>query len=319
MLALASTLGLALLQPAFRAPIGHAEGRTCSPSMALPGVVYEAATEKSLKEVSEFFVDAFWLGSTTFSGVELNAADKRTLATKVAEDLGPRYGIAGNVDKRIFSKAPPPMMGGRKGFPSKSLFDQRLIVARNAEGAIIGCAGVEAALYLKSEGQVLRAVAADGLIRTELNAMTEDEAEVASEAYKEFGVGGLASGIIQKKFADTLTKPFVADYTPCSLLANFAVDPAYRKQGIGRALCAECVECTSLDWRIDEMALQVEASNTAAYNLYIKDGYKEVFRREDEFATRLEPSAPSLLSNLPGPFGALAPENEKLLTEINSP
>ena len=74
----------------------------------------------SRRGTGAFFVDAFWLASTTFPGIELNAADKRQLTMKVAEDLGSRYGIQSN-DKR------PTMMGGRKGFPSKSLFETRLI------------------------------------------------------------------------------------------------------------------------------------------------------------------------------------------------
>jgi len=287
-------------------------------SSKIQDVVYEAADVKSLQEVSAFFVDAFWLASTTFPGIELNAADKRQLAIKVAEDLGPRYGIQSN-DKRLFSSAPPPMMGGRIGFPSKSLFGSQLIVAREPGGKIIGCAGVEAALYELTQGQVLRAVAADQLIRTELGAMSNDEALDASEAYKAYGVGGLTTGIIQNQFSQSRVKGFIEAYTPCSLLANFAVDPTYRRCGLGRALCEECVAVTSVDWRIDEMALQVEASNTAAFTLYQSDGYKEVFRNEDATAVRLQPSEPSPFSNLPGPFSALAPENEKLLKEIASP
>ena len=55
----------------------------------LANVVFEPATFKSLSEVSSFFVDAFWLASTTFPGIVLDAADKRQLAAKVAEVLGP--------------------------------------------------------------------------------------------------------------------------------------------------------------------------------------------------------------------------------------
>jgi ribosomal protein S18 acetylase RimI-like enzyme len=286
------------------------------PRMALSspvnGIVFGAADVKSLQEVSSFFVDSFWLASTTFPGIELNAADKRQLTVKVAEDLGPRYGIQSN-DKR------PSMMGGRRGFPSRSLFESRLIVARETGGAIVGCAGVEAALYEASSGQVLRAVAADQLVRTELAAMNNAQAELASTAYKEKGIGGLAEGIIQQQFTDTFTQPFIEAYTPCSLLANLAVAPSYRRTGLGRALCDECVQLTTGEWRIDEVALQVEATNDAAIALYQTNGYKEVFRREDAVSLRLQPSEPSRFSNLPGPFSALAPENENLLEEVRSP
>ena len=68
-----------------------------------------------------------------------------------------------------------------------------------------------------------------------------------------------------------------------------------------------------------EIALQVEETNEPAITLYRTDGYKEVFRSADATALRLQPSAPSPFSSLPGPFSALAPENDELLKEVSSP
>jgi len=287
-------------------------------SPKLQGLTFSTAQVKSLPEVSAFFVDAFWLASTTFPGIELSASDKRQLQQKVAEDLGPRYGIQSKIDNR---PAAPGQRGagGRKGFPARSLFDTKLIVARDASGALVGCAGIEAALYEAGQGQVFRSDQADQLIRVELAGMSLDEANAASDTYKEKGIGALARGVIQKQFTTSLVNPYIDVWKPCSLLANLAVAPSYRRTGLGRALCDECERLTVDEWNMSEIALQVEEANTPAITLYKKDGYRDVFRAEAATALRLEPSAPSLFSGLPGPLGALGPENKDLLKEVASP
>lgn len=70
---------------------------------------------------------------------------------------------------------------------------------------------------------MLRGVAADQLVRTELDAIDYDYAEKASLVYQKDGIGGLSKGIIERQFRDTWMKPFVESFTPCSLLANFAI------------------------------------------------------------------------------------------------
>ena len=302
-------LSAAIVSPATR-QASRSHGLQMS-SQVLQGVTFEAADAKSLPEVSSFFVDAFWQASTTFDAIELTASDRRQLLQKVSDDLGPRYGIANN-DKR------PTMMGGRRGFPSKSLFETRLVVAREPSGAIVGCAGIEAAFY-EPNGQVFRSDQADRLVRAELNAMEDDEAEEASKVYAKSGIGGLSRGIIREELTDFLVQPYMKEFTTCSLLANVAVAPSFRRTGLGRALCDQCVLCTTEDWKIDEIALQVEEDNTAAITLYQTDGYKEVFRSPGARALRLQPSEPNVFGGLPGPFSALAPENKKLLKEISSP
>merc|ERR1719424_2278731 len=283
--------------------------RLRSVSARVKSLTFEVADVKSLSEVSSFFVDAFWLASTTFDGIELSASDKKQLTEKVMGDLGPRYGIQDN-DKRKQMLAGY----GRKGFPNKSLFDTRLIVARDPSGAIVGCAGLEAA-----QGDVFRADLADNLVRTELMAMSMDEAERAAEVYKDNGIGALTLGIIEQQLSSGLVNPYINIWRPCGVLANLAVAPSYRRSGLGRALCDECERVITSEWRMDEIALQVEEANTAAITLYQKDGYKDVFRREDAVALRLQPSAGNLFGSLPGPLSALAPENKELLKEVSSP
>ena len=296
--------------------LAFTHGLAVSPRVA-SSFTFEPAKISQLPEVSSFFVDAFWLGSTTFSGIELSPSDRRQLEQKVADDLGPRYGIKA-VDER--PGAPGQRgAGNRKGFPSKSLFGTKLIVARDAEGTIVGCAGIEAALYEAGQGQVFRSDQADQLLRVELAGMGLEEANAAADAYKEDGIGGLAKGVISKQFTTNLVNPYIEMWKPCSLLANLAVAPAYRRSGLGRALCDECEKCTVDDWKMDEIALQVEEANTAAITLYRKDGYGDVFREAEGRAIRLNPSEDTVFSALPGPFSALAPENKDLLKEVASP
>jgi ribosomal protein S18 acetylase RimI-like enzyme len=275
-------------------------------------VTFEAADAKSLDEVCSFFVEAFWLGSTTFDKIELTASDMRQLKQKVAQDLGPRYAID-TKDQR------PLMSCGIKGFPNKPLFETKLILAREPGGKIVGCAGIEAAFYDPGRGDLYRSAQSDRIVRNELEAMEYEQLDEAAKVYAEKGVGGLAKGIIQNQFTGTLVNPRMKAYSPCSVLANVAVAPSFRRTGLGRALCDECCKCTTDDWQIGEIALQVEECNVPARTLYKQDGYKLVFRTEEAIAIRLQPSPPSAFDKLPGPFGALAPPNEKLLKEVASP
>lgn len=53
-------------------------------------------------------------------------------------------------------------------------------------------------------------------------------------------------------------------------IANIAVDPRYRRQGIGRALLLTCES----KLHVPRVRLTVRLSNTAAIALYEKEGYK---------------------------------------------
>ena len=246
--------------------------------------------------------------ATDVDGIQLTASDKRQLEQKVAEDLGPRYGMS--KDKT------PSMMGGRKGFPSKSLFDTRLIVARDPSGEVVGCAGIEAALYEASQGNVFRSDQADRLVRNELDVMEKDEAKKASEVYIESGIGALAKGIIEKQFNEARIRTSTSGSRAASRQPGRGTSVS--AFGPRRALCDACERCIVDEWKMDEIALQVEEANTAAIAVQ-KDGYRDVFRAEDATALRLQPAEPNVFSSLPGPFSALAPENEELLKEVTSP
>ena len=193
---------------------------------------------------------------------------------------------------------------GRASHPSR-FFGTKLIVARDAEGTIVGRAGIEAALYEAGQGQVFRSDQADQLLRVELAGMGQEEANAAADAYKEDGIGGLAKGVISKQFTTNLVNPYIEMWKPCSLLANLAVAPAYRRSGLGRALCDECEKCTVDDWKMDEIALQVEEANTAAITLYRKDGYGDVFPRGGGTRDPVKPIRGHRLQRPAGPIQCL--------------
>merc|ERR1711908_64187 len=86
-------------------------------------------------------------------------------------------------------------------------------------------------------GQVFRSGQADALVRTELNGMDDEEAEQTASVYRDYGIGGLASSVITQQFAAELVNPYINIWTPASILANLAVAPSYRGNGLGRALC----------------------------------------------------------------------------------
>lgn len=64
----------------------------------------------------------------------------------------------------------------------------------------------------------------------------------------------------------------------CYLIANVAVDPAYRRKGIARALTNKAIE-HARKGGADEIWLHVRDENTAAQNLYRSLGFKERAQR----------------------------------------
>jgi ribosomal protein S18 acetylase RimI-like enzyme len=64
----------------------------------------------------------------------------------------------------------------------------------------------------------------------------------------------------------------------CYLIANVAVDPAYRRRGIARALTNAAIEHARTR-AIDEVWLHVRSENTAALNLYQSLSFKEQAQR----------------------------------------
>ena len=56
-------------------------------------------------------------------------------------------------------------------------------------------------------------------------------------------------------------------------ICNVAVDPAYRKRGIGEKLLSEIMNVASKELLVEAFTLEVRESNTAAISLYEKLGF----------------------------------------------
>lgn len=256
---------------------------------------FQAADSESLSEVADFFVDSFWLASTTFGdGVKLSGGERSQLVRTVTKDLGNRYGLL--PQKR------PSNLGGRE---MPSLFWNDLIIGRDEPGGpIVGCVGIEASVYDTITGAVLRSEQADRLIRTEIDAMTDDESKAAEETFRSSGLGALAKFTLQRD-AELLVQKFAKSYEPYALLANLAISPAYRGKGLGTEFC-DFAELYCQD--MADVLLQVEEVNGAAQKLYASCGYQPIFRTEGATALRLSPSKSLMNAFLPI-------ENEALLKE----
>ena len=265
---------------------------------AASSLEFEAATTESLPEVASFFVEAFWLASTTFGdGIELSSGERNQLIRTVSADLGARYGL-------LRSKRPETLRGNTRD--SSSLFSSKLIVARDGSGgAVVGCAGIEGSLFDTASGAVLRSDQASRLLRTEIDNLDSSESEEAASTYAESGIGALAERVLQESCS--LAQPWACSYVPYALLANLAVAPAFRRTGLGRELCAVC-ELGCEEWGLRSMLLQVEQGNGAARRLYERLGYSQIYSAEAT-SVRLSPAKPTL-------FSALLPlENDSLLRE----
>lgn len=101
----------------------HRYQMSISPRVEALNIV--AADAESLEEAASFFVEAFWLASTTFGGqMKLSAGERAQLQRIVSKDLGSRYGLT---------------RGQGGSAESSSLFWSKLIVAREpGNGAIVG-------------------------------------------------------------------------------------------------------------------------------------------------------------------------------------
>jgi len=227
---------------------------------------------------------------------EVSWGEINQLERTVSGDLGSRYGLI--EDKR------PTTLSGNAPRP---LFWKRMLVAREDDGSIVGCVGVEASLFDPLSGAVLRSAQADRVLNTELDAM--DDEEVNELFSQSTGVASLAN-LVLRRDKELLVKQFLTSYVPCALLANLAVSPSFRRSGLGREL-VELAETNCGTWGIDDMLLQVEEVNGAARRLYESLGYKPTFRKEDATALRLSPSK--------GGLSFQPIENKELLREEESP
>ena len=66
-------------------------------------------------------------------------------------------------------------------------------------------------------------------------------------------------------------------------MMNVAVSPAYRRQGIGRALVLALCEALKTRMQATVLTLEVRDSNAAAIALYQGFGFEEVGRRKNYY------------------------------------
>jgi len=222
--------------------------------------------EKELSEAAAFFVESFWKAGTTTDALELSGLERKQLVQQQTADMEARYGD---------------LVGARR-------LQSSLFVARDADGAIGGIVGVEAAMVDMVEQQVLTRAAGEALFANEFASM-----------------GARERSIYRKMPLDELCEELLPEYKIFGLLANLAVAPSSRRTGLARQLCERCDEATA-GWDLPAISLQVEECNAAARGLYEAVGYTEIFRDEKNAALRLNPDSDELLTTVPSPLITMA-------------
>mmetsp|Transcript_11830 Transcript_11830/g.36075 ORF Transcript_11830/g.36075 Transcript_11830/m.36075 type:complete len:316 (-) Transcript_11830:81-1028(-) len=221
-----------------------------------------------LENIAEFFVDAFWLASTTKdakNGIPdvIDNDSRRSLIRKQAEDLSARYGR---------------LMGKRR--LSSSFF-----IARNASGEVEGCVGVEVAVVRHRGGDqgfdVLSRDAGEQLFSSTMASMPAPtrnalrKAPLAGVATTVFGTREQSTGEI---------------FSLHPVLSNLAVSPKARGSGLGYKLCKTCEDEVRSwnDGMFKDIWLIVEDLNEPAKNLYEdKLHYKRLWKDESAEAVRI--------------------------------
>mmetsp|Transcript_27799 Transcript_27799/g.89233 ORF Transcript_27799/g.89233 Transcript_27799/m.89233 type:complete len:309 (-) Transcript_27799:22-948(-) len=305
---MAATLAsLALLPRSTRVPSSLAASAIAA-SLAEPAIAVEAASESSVEEAAVFFVEAFWVstngGDCSGGALRLSRKERRLLEAQMADDFRTRYGCSWRVGSQLWQ--------------GEGLLPSRLLLARGNAGEVIGCVGIEAALLDPIARRVLPTRSAEARLQTELAALTLHPNEQArwerlSELYetRQHGLRPLVSELLPA-------------CTAAALLTDLAVSPAWRRRGVARHLCGHGERLCS-DWGLPGLALKVEEANGAARRLYGSMGYEEVFRRDDEMATRVAQlpaetradTARTLLRNVPSSVLTLAKRAEERKKGIN--
>ena len=197
------------------------KNQTAAPhTMALQRCSHSIAFCTLPSQVASFFADSFWMASTTQGTVDLNGGERSQLTRRLRDEFEVRY-----------SNSWQPAGAGR-------LFRTRFLIARDQpqRGSIVGCVGIEAALYDAVNGFVLTSAQAERLVRIQLESM--DAAEQA-RTFELYGAGGVAA----------LAADVLPEYTPIALLTNLAIAPVVRRGGLGRELC-ECCEIGCSEWAL---------------------------------------------------------------------
>lgn len=216
--------------------------------------------DAALKEAASFFVEGFWQASTTVGENALSDSERVELATLQTDDMIMRYGE---------------LVGKRR-------LESALYLAKDPGRAVVGCVGVEMALIEPLSGKVLSRSQGENLLNSELGRMSARERNV----YRKLG-------------AAELTSELFPEYRVCALLANLAVAPSARGQGLASVLCDACDE-RAIEWDLPAIMLQVEDANVPARKLYESLGYQEIHRDEAAGCLRVQPgqSGSSLLETV---------------------
>ena len=179
---------------------------------------------------------------------------------------------------------------------------QRLLVAKDESGVIVGCAGVEGALVEVSTGTVIRSAQADSLLYDEMALLSQADRASMRELYADGGVYALCQEVMP------LTRLFDG-YEAKALLANLAVSSAFRRTGLGSQLC-DCCERAATEWGLSSLVLQVEESNQPAYQLYQRLGYDRIHTASEAQALRLFPGEDTFASRF------LLADSDSLIKEV---
>ena len=145
--------------------------RAGSPAMlppAIEGVELELAEGGSVKEVASFFVDSFWAASTTYGDVEFSRRERKQLTAQMADDFHHRYRNSWH----------------SSGKCARRFFSSRLLVARGAEGEVVGCVGFESALLDPFSRTVHAAAAAEQMMAAEFDCMSQADVAHYAELHK---------------------------------------------------------------------------------------------------------------------------------------
>lgn len=177
------------------------------------------------------------------------------------------------VEPHILSLPCSQMVGRYGDLVGSRRLKSQLFIVRDDSGAIGGCVGVEMALVEPAAGKVLSRAAGDGLLTQELSSMGARE----RNQYRKMG-------------AAELTANLFPEYQVYALLANLAVGPSLRGQGLARSLCMAC-ETAGNEWELPAIMLQVEEMNAPARKLYESVGYQDIHKNAAATALRVQPGA----------------------------
>lgn len=156
-----------------------------------------------------------------------------------------------------------------------------LLIARDANGGVEGCVGIEAAVFDPAARRILARAETEARVREEVDTLT---------ARGDMRYANLT--------AVELARNIFPELRVCALLANLAVAPRSRRTGLAAKLCQQA-ETVCRQWGVGSpIVLQVEEPNLAARALYESLGYRVLWSDGEATALRLMPGAVSPMSVL---------------------